>query len=179
MSEPPAGERATVADLQALGLFGALDDEILALLVERLPLLQVACGDVVFREGECGRAMFVVLDGELEVVKRSQRGHDARIAVIGPQDWFGEMCLLDVMNRPVTVRALAPSRLLQMRPTDLDAIYRKNLKAYALLVMNIARQLSRKLRRAEAILADTVTSVLDRFGDEPQPDSQSPCEPGR
>lgn len=161
------GEQVSVAELQGVGLFGALDEQVLTELAARMPLLRVAAGDVVFREGECGRAMFVVLEGELEVVKRSKRGHDARIALLGPRDWFGEMCLLDVMNRPVTVRALAPSRLLQLRPTDLDAVYRSNLKAYALLVMNIARQLSRKLRRADAILADTVTSVLDRFSEEP------------
>jgi CRP-like cAMP-binding protein len=168
VSAPPPDERASVAELQALALFGALDDEVLAMLAERLPLMHVACGDVVFREGECGRAMFVVLEGELEVVKRSERGHDARIALLARQDWFGEMCLLDVMDRPATVRALTPSRLLQMRPTDLDTLYRKNLKAYALLLMNIARQLSRRLRRADAILADTVTSVLDRFGTVPK-----------
>ena len=60
---------------------------------------------------------------------------------------------------------LQPCRLLTLTSGDLDALYRRDLKAYALLVMNLARQLSRKLRVAETILADTVTSVMDPTDD--------------
>ncbi len=98
-------------------------------------------------------------------MKKSKRGRPVRVTSLSRADWFGELSLLDVMPRAVTARALQPCRLLTLTSGDLDALYRRDLKAYALLVMNLARQLSRKLRVAETILADTVTSVMDPTDD--------------
>jgi CRP-like cAMP-binding protein len=144
-----------------VALFSGLPEEQLAHFVATLQVRRLIVGEVAFEEGDLARAMYVVIEGELEVVKRSERGRRARIGQLSAKDWFGEMALLDVMPRPVTVYALAPSRLLQLKPTDLDRLYRRDLKAYALLMMNLARQLSRKLRVAEGILADTVATVID------------------
>jgi CRP-like cAMP-binding protein len=155
----------TAAELQVIGLFGALDEALLITLARELPVMTKHAGEIVFREGDAGRAMYVVLNGQLELTKRTKRGREARIALLDNGEWFGEMCLLDVSARSFTARAIKPSRLLELRATDLDRIYRLDVKAYALLVMNIARQLSRKLRIAESILADTVTSVIDHYGD--------------
>ncbi len=162
---PTTGEpsRPQPAELRAIGLFGGLDDDLLAHLAETLPVLVIAEGEELYRQGERGHELYVTLEGELEAVMSSRRGHETRIAVYGPGDWFGEMALIDVMPRPATVRAVAPTRLLQMCPRHLDAVYRREVKAYALLVMNIARQLSRKLRVAEGILGDTVISVSDQL----------------
>jgi CRP-like cAMP-binding protein len=158
-----------VAELQTLGLFGALSDEILGKLAERLGVTDVAEHDIVFEEGQRGRAMYVVLDGELELLKKSRRHRPVPVATLGKGDWFGEVALLDVTPRAVTARALTDVRLLVITSSDLDALYRENLKAYALLVMNLARQLSRKLRFAEAVLANTITSVMDHDVDEEAP----------
>jgi CRP-like cAMP-binding protein len=145
--------RPGAQELRAIGLFGGLDDGILAQLFECLPVALVPAGDVVFREGDPGREMFVVLGGELEVLKRSTRG-DTRLHGVGPREWFGEMSIIDVMPRPVTVRAVTDARLLRIRPTDLELLYRTSTKAYALFVMNVARQLSRRLRQAETALVE-------------------------
>lgn len=161
----PVASHVTVAELEGLGLFGALDDAIVASLAERLTVLPVDEGDIVFREGERGRSMFVVLEGELELIKKSRHGRLVPVATLDKGDWFGEKALLDIMPRAATARARTPARLLELKASDLDALYRRDLKAYSLLVMNLARQLSRKLRAAESILADTITSVMDHHDD--------------
>lgn len=153
--------RASVAELEGIGLFGALDDRILTTLAERLHIETFAADDVVFEAGERGRTLYVVLEGELELVKKSKRGRAVPLTVLQPGDWFGELSLLAVMPRAATARAKRASRLLTLTSADLDALYRQDLKAYALLVMNLARQLSRKLRVAESILAEAVTSMMD------------------
>jgi CRP-like cAMP-binding protein len=140
-----------------------LPDEALTWLCATLTTVPVAPGDVVFREGDGGRDMYVVLSGELEVVKHSRSGHDARVAVLGIHDWFGEMTMLDVQPRSATVRAVAPSRLLHVTSQDLDALYRRDLKSYSLVVLNVARELSRRLRVADGILADVVAQVTDAY----------------
>lgn len=151
----------TAECLERIGLFGALDHEALAFLATSLHTVLMAPGDLVFREGDIASEMYIVLRGEFEVLKKSKRGVDARVAMLGSGDWFGEMSILDVQPRSASVRSLAASRLLIMSPADLEALYRRDVKAYSLLVLNIARELSRRLRVADGILADLVASLMD------------------
>jgi CRP-like cAMP-binding protein len=142
-------------ELERIGLFGGVSDAILAGVADRLAVRTVDPGEVVFGEGDRGREMFVVLDGEVELWKQS-RGEEVRVATVHPGDWFGEMSLIDVLPRPWTARATTTGRLLPLANEDLDDLYRSDLKTYALFMMNVARQLSRKLRITEARLADSL-----------------------
>ncbi|WP_437674988.1 cyclic nucleotide-binding domain-containing protein [Sorangium sp. So ce131] len=151
------------AQLREIGLFGGLSDQVLSGLADSLELVELQPGAVAFREGDSGREMFVLLEGEMEVLKRSKREVEARVAVLGPSDWFGEMSILDVMPRSATVRAIAPSRLMRVTAHDLDALYRRDLKSYTLLVLNIAREMSRRLRVADSLLAELVANMLDEY----------------
>jgi CRP-like cAMP-binding protein len=150
--------------LRDIGLFGALSDEVLERLARILRTVRVKPGDTVFREGDgTAREMYVVLDGEMEVLKKSRRGRDTRVAILGPNDCFGEMSMIDMQVRSATVRALAPSRLLKVSSEDMDALYRADLKSYTLIVLNIARDLSRRLRVTDGILADFTANLLDEY----------------
>jgi CRP/FNR family cyclic AMP-dependent transcriptional regulator len=154
----------TNAALREIGLFGALSDDMLERLASMLKTMRVSPGDTIFHEGDgTGREMYVVLDGEMEVSKRSRRGRDMRVAILGPNDCFGEMSMIDMQVRSATVRALAPSRLLKVTSEDMDALYRADLKSYALIVLNIARDMSRRLRVTDGILADFTANVLDEY----------------
>jgi CRP-like cAMP-binding protein len=91
--------------------------------------------------------------------------------VLGPGDWFGEMSIVDIQPRSATVRALAPARLLRITASDLDALYRHDLKSYALIVLNLARELSRRLRVTDGILADFVANLMDSYLRQPSSSS--------
>ena len=159
----------SIDELRHVGLFGAISDEDLAFLASRLVVLHPKAGDPVFHEGDPARDMFVVMSGEMEVLKRSQSGLDARVALLGPGDWFGEMSILDVQPRSASVRVLAPSRLLRISAADLDSLYRHDTKAYAIIVLNIARELSRRLRVADGLLADFVVNVMGNYIERQRP----------
>jgi CRP/FNR family cyclic AMP-dependent transcriptional regulator len=164
MTTPSSSEpRLSPIELRNIGLFGALSDDVLAHLAETLSVERPAPGHTLFREGDEASAMYVVISGEIEVVKRSRGGVDARVAVLGPGDWFGEMSIVDIQPRSATVRALAPCRLVRITPADLDALYRFDLRSYAIVVLNLARELSRRLRVADGILADLIANVLDNY----------------
>lgn len=155
--------------LRDIGLFGGLDDESLTILARELPTLHVEVGETVVEEGDLAREMFVVVGGELEVVKRGPRGGEFRVALFGPGDWFGEMSILDVMPRSATVRAVAPTMLVRVTNEHVEKLlYRRDLKAYSLLIMNIARELSRRLRVADGILGQFVSTVSDTYAPPPK-----------
>jgi CRP-like cAMP-binding protein len=159
----PQASPIAAEDLRAIGLFGALSDGALEGLCRSLGTLDAAPGDLIFREGEPGQAMYVVLSGELEVLKRSRTGHESRVALLGVRDWFGEMSVLDMLPRSASVRAVSASTLLVLTSSDLDALYRRDLKAYTLVVQNIARELSRRLRVADGLLAEIVLGFQDTY----------------
>ncbi len=150
-------------ELRQLALFGAMADSALEHLAQSLSVSEPGPGDILFREGDVADDMFVVLSGEIEVLKRSRQGSESRVAMLGPGDWFGEMSIVDVQPRSATVRAVAPSRLLRIGSSDLDSLYRHDVKAYALIVLNLARELSRRLRVADGILADFIANVVDSY----------------
>jgi CRP/FNR family cyclic AMP-dependent transcriptional regulator len=158
----------TPAELRNIGLFGALSDEVLANLAGMLTVVLPQIGEVIFHEGDEANAMYVVLNGEMEVMKASRNGVDARVAVLGPGDWFGEMSIVDVQPRSATVRAVAPTRLVRISAADLDTLYRQDVRSYAIVVLNLARELSRRLRVADGILADLIANVLDSYVAKPR-----------
>lgn len=148
--------------LTGLALFAGVSAEGLATLAGDLRECTLSPGDFAFKEGDSGHELFVVLSGELEVLKQSQGGDQARVALLGPGDWFGEMSVIDVHPRSATVHALADSKLLALSLPALGALRERDVHAYAAILLNIAREMSRRLRVADSLLAGLVADVLHR-----------------
>lgn len=160
----PSSPNITATMLANIGVFGGLDEDSLDILASSLPMRRVEAGELVVSEGDDSRDMFIIVGGELEVLKKGG-GKDIRVALLGPNDWFGEMSIVDVQPRSATVRAVAPTLLLSMSPEHVEKLlYRRDVKAYALFIMNVARELSRKLRVADGILAQFYAAVTEQYG---------------
>jgi large subunit ribosomal protein L5 len=109
---PEIRSRAAVIDpanLRNFGLFGAMSETVLEHLAEHLTILEAEPGTYIFREGDDANSMYVVLQGDMEVLKRSKFGPEARVAVLGPGDWFGEMGVIDVQPRSASVLTVSPN----------------------------------------------------------------------
>lgn len=150
--------------LKGISLFGSLSESALSTLAKDLYTCALTPGDFAFKEDEPGDEVFVVSSGELEVLKRSQSGDLARVALLGPGDWFGEMSVIDVQPRSASVRALADTQLVALPLSALESLYRRDVAAYATIVLTLAREMSRRLRVADGLLADLVANVVHRRG---------------
>lgn len=159
----PLPSNVTATELRNIGLFGALPEKVLHHLCSSLHVDEVGPGSYLFREGELGNFMYVVLQGDVEVLKKSKAGADARVALLGPGDWFGEMSIIDVQPRSASILTVSPARLLKVTAADLDRLYRFDVKSYCLIVLNIAREMSRRLRVADGILADLIANVVQDY----------------
>ena len=98
--------------LRSLALFAALSDETLETFASSLSVRRFAAGQMIFREGDEARELFIVVEGEVEVVKTSPRGHQIRLSRMSAGQWFGDMSLLDVQRRFAAVRAATDAGLL-------------------------------------------------------------------
>lgn len=148
MSQP------TSQDLQALPLFGGIGPDALARFAERCEVVSVPAGQVIFTEGEAARSLYVVHAGQLEIVKHCPRG-EMCLGTVMPGECVGEMSFIDMQPRSATVRSAVPSTLWVWAYASIHERYCTDLKCAMLLVMNIARELSRRLRRADDLLVET------------------------
>jgi putative ABC transport system ATP-binding protein len=72
----------------------------------RLPeTVQLKAGEVLFEQCTMGDLIYVVSDGEFDIVRELADGGEELVKVAGPGDYFGEMGVLFHMPRSATVRA--------------------------------------------------------------------------
>jgi CRP/FNR family cyclic AMP-dependent transcriptional regulator len=142
------------AFLVSTPFFGGLADASLDLLVSMLVERRFDAGATVITEGEPGRSMYIVHAGELAVSKLGNSGRVISIAGLGPGDFFGEMTLIEMQNRSATVVAESPTVLYELTARNLYAYYKADIHAYVMVILNINRELCRRLRRANNHIAE-------------------------
>lgn len=136
-----------VAELQRYSLFGGLQDEEIDLVRPYLELATWQPGEFVLREGETNGRLHFVLDGLVRVTKRNRTLVD-----LGEGETFGEVELLDVMPAVASIVAVKPTKLAMISNRSLHSLYKSNPALFAMLVMNLARDLARRLRRMDELM---------------------------
>ena len=135
--------------LRATPLFGGLDDERLARLIETGEIVDVRAGDRLIGEGEVADALYVILDGEFDVTKRSGRA-EIPLARVGPGALQGEIAALEGGRRLASVHALTDGEALRI---PVDAI-RELLNAGPDVALSVIRTAVGRLRSMEATLRE-------------------------
>ncbi len=151
-SSNPERTVQTARFLQQQPLFGAVDDRAMLAIMPLMRELEFAAGEVIVEEGQDGDSLFVICSGSVEVLKAGPATDDVfgkRIAVLKVGDVFGEMELIDMQHRSATVRTLEPVSALALTNGDLFQVYESDLPTFALIVLNLARELSRRLRNID------------------------------
>lgn len=144
------------AFLLATPFFGGLSNASLDVLLSMMAERCFQAGQTVVTEGEPGRSMFVVHSGELAVRRRGHSAGFIHTADLGPGDFFGEMTLIEMQNRSATVVAETATVLYELTARNLYTYYKADVHAYVIVLQNVNRELCRRLRRADARIAELV-----------------------
>lgn len=115
-------------------------------------------GEVLFQAGDPGDAVYVVVDGEVEVRNSTPDGRDVRLVALGPGALVGEMAALDGGPRSADVAATRRARLWRIARSAMLAALEAEPKAAVALVI----ELSARLRVADGAISDK--TVLDLAG---------------
>jgi CRP/FNR family transcriptional regulator, cyclic AMP receptor protein len=134
--------------LQSMPIFGAIDSRALEILLQGTVTVGIRAGEHFFRQGETADAMFVLESGRVAIVKRWE-SRDYPLGQRGVGDCFGEMALIDLFPRSASVVALEDCSALRLTNADLYRVYETDIEQFALIQMNISRELSRRLRIAD------------------------------
>lgn len=142
---------ARIDRLQQMPIFGAVRADALANLLQPVREVRVGAGADFFREGEPAPCMYVLDSGRVEVLK-SWRGREMSLHMFGPGDCFGEMALLDLFPRSASVRAVEDCRAMALTTEHLFRLFEHSAEPFAMIQMNIAREMSRRLRVSDEAL---------------------------
>jgi CRP-like cAMP-binding protein len=111
-------------------------------------------GEVVVREGEETREMFIIREGRIEILKQVG-GHEVRLAVLERGSFFGEMSLLEGLPRSATARAIGKTELVVLRPGSLLVQIRRD----PTFAFELLQQMSRRVRELNDKLVLKVASA--------------------
>jgi CRP/FNR family cyclic AMP-dependent transcriptional regulator len=153
-----------VSILSRTPVFAGLPRRLLARLAVQLFEKAYAPGEAVFAEGDPGKGLFVVLDGEIEVVRDIGQGPQ-RIVTFGPGTAFGELALIDDLPRSASALAVTPTRLLILYRSHFEDLVAGD-RAIALVVANnLLRLLAGYVRAANVTRVKTEVAVPAPTGD--------------
>ena len=141
-------------ELQKSRLFEGLLPEEVEMLAELTQQKQFDAGDAVFEQGEVGDSLYMLVDGEVDVVRIREDGAEHVIASLQAPDFFGEMSLIDKEYRSATIKARSDAQMLCLTNKNLHSFARVYKNGFTLVVINIARVLSARLRETNQKLAD-------------------------
>ena len=149
--------------LPTIALFGGLEQKTLEKIISMMTVKELQAGDEVCKQGDPGRTMFVVRSGEAVVYRQSLPGPKrTKLIRMGPGEFFGEMTLIDVMKRSATVQIEKPTVLLVLGNKELYRLYNEDVAGYVMVLQNLCRELSRRLRTTNQKL----TVLAEEAGDE-------------
>ncbi len=137
--------RATL--LHQIGLFQGVEPPELALIAQQMTEATYDPGQVVFREGDSGDRLYVILAGTMRVYVERE-GKTITYTLMQAGECFGEMALIEDAPRSATVRAEKSSRCLTFTKQDFLALIARHPN----VALEIMKSLSQRLRHTNALL---------------------------
>jgi len=153
-------------------LFTALDEAAAVSLRSSMDTVKIAKGSILFKEGDDGEHLYVIVDGKLKLGTSSGDGRENLLSILGPGEMFGELSLFDPGPRTSTATAVTDAKLLSLGHEKVIPW----LKQHPEVSLQLLTRLSQRLRRTNEAVGDLVFSDVpgrvakalidlgDRFG---------------
>jgi CRP/FNR family transcriptional regulator, cyclic AMP receptor protein len=167
---------ARIELLQRMPIFGGIRADVLQFLLGLCPVVSVPTNEYFFREHDQADSMFVLEAGKVAILK-SWRGREYLLRILKEGDCFGEMAVMDLLPRSASVRAVEDCTAIRLSAANLHRVCAQDLKQFALIQMNMGREVTRRLREAD-------NQLFARMGPDADmsmfswPDEDAPLPPG-
>lgn len=143
-------------------IFHGLSDTQLQVIWPYLEKIEESRGTWIVEEGGHADGMFIIYEGTVQVWKNSGgKKQGLCLGELTGGDCFGEMSLIDCQNRSANVVTTSDLKAFHLPYTAMAKIYEQDPKLYGLFLLNIAREVSRRLRSTDRTL---VEFALPKFG---------------
>jgi CRP-like cAMP-binding protein len=148
---------AVVTDLlRNVAIFKGLDDGELARVSEVCKEQTFAGGEYIFREGEAGNRLYLLVDGEVRISRQVPGSGEEALAVLKPGAMFGEMAVFDRSERSTDAIANGGAKVITIARSDFELLLDFNRDLAYKILWAVVRMLSGRLRSTN----DSLRSVL-------------------
>jgi CRP/FNR family cyclic AMP-dependent transcriptional regulator len=144
--------------LRAVPLFSLFDHAQLEMLVPFLQIRSYSRNTPVLRAGEETDALYVILSGRVKVLIPDKHGREVILAVMGPNEFFGEMGLLDQQARSASVETLETSKMVRLSKAGFFGCLENNFGLAMLIIRNLVKRLRDADRQIESL------ALVDVYG---------------
>ena len=126
-------------------LFKGLHSEVISGIVENANERQFTTGQIIIQEGDSLKGLYIIIEGEASI--ENKRGNKLFTRVVG--DSLGEMTLIDLGTRSVSVRAITDVKIAEINLEYMSSLFDEYPKTLTTVAINIARILSNRLRESD------------------------------
>jgi CRP/FNR family cyclic AMP-dependent transcriptional regulator len=140
-------------------LFDALKGNQLNIVADHMNYYEIDKDDILFKEGDKGDYICFVLDGVIDVLKKSVTGDSIVISVLPKGRSFGEMSILDNFPRSAMAKARTKSSFLTLTQMSFNSILKDYPQIGITILKGISRTLSQNLRQTSSKLADYILPI--------------------
>jgi CRP/FNR family transcriptional regulator, cyclic AMP receptor protein len=144
--------------LKNVPLFSSFTDQQLAMLLPAVQHRRFPRGAYIIRAGEETDALYIILAGRAKVLIPDDDGNEVILSVIGPNEFFGEMGLLDDQPRSASVETLEACEMLRISRGAFLNCLRNNFDAAMLIIRNLVKRLREADRKIESL------ALIDVYG---------------
>ena len=139
--------------LASIPVLAGIDPAAQTLLAREGIVRDFAPGAWIVREGDEGHSFFILVEGDVEVVKHADSPRAVTLATLHHGNFFGEMCVVDPVPRAASIRALSPVKSIEIKAATLHHLFQQMPDQYAIVLLNLARDMARRLRTLDEAFA--------------------------
>lgn len=166
-SEIDAGTAGGIESIfTSIELFKGLSGQEVREMVRACKEVRYEPGEVLFKQGDDANALYIVGQGELEVVANSPVGEKVVLAVLGTGTVVGEMSLIEGGPRSATVEAVSQCRIFRLDHESFDAMRKARRPAAYKIILGLATTVGERRRQTDARVQEVFSdpaSHIDSF----------------
>ncbi len=147
-------KQAQIIFLQQVNLFKNLDQDELEIVGNYMSLRNYEQGAYLFKENMDRNAVFVIVSGEVELIKRTPFGEEKRLSYFRSKDFIGEGSLMDNHPHSTSARAMSPLETLVLPHTSLNQILEEHADLALKIYKHLARVITRRMNQANSHLVN-------------------------
>jgi|APIni6443716594_1056825.scaffolds.fasta_scaffold73883_2 CRP/FNR family cyclic AMP-dependent transcriptional regulator len=103
-------------------------------------------GSIILLEEETGAALFVIVSGKVKIVRTDDEGREVILSILGENDFFGEMSILDGLSRSASVVAITKTELFMIHRRD----FLKLMQDVPSVAISLLKEMTLRLRKADS-----------------------------
>ncbi len=132
-----------ILKLKPVEIFEDLSVSELAAVASATEEVSFGTGETVIKEGDPGDTLYLIVEGEVAVIKTETDGTELTLDNISEGDHFGEMALFEDIPRTASIRTLKPSRMLMLHKQE----FKEMVREYPHIALKICRVFSGRIRK--------------------------------